>query len=314
MSKKFIVLTFLCGLIITGLFAATNPTAGLATSVDVGPLVTVNWLKEHLADKNLVIIEVHSGETKIKYTDEHIPGSVFASSVYFQKNLPTETNVPYDLPSKSEFETLARKLGVNNDSRIVIVYPGFIPKDVMCATRTYWTFDYYGVSQISILDGGLGAWKRAGFPVDNVSVSPVLGNISVTNQHPEDLASLDTVIQGVGKRGTVLLDSRMSSDYIGTTKQDFVPASGHIEGAINYFAPLFLNADLTFKPVNQIKYEMSLLGIDKDKNIITYCNSGQFATTSWFALKEILGLPMVASFDGSVAEWVNTGKLSLIQD
>lgn len=269
MNKKGLIWLFLSGLITTGIFAAANSSIGSTEAMDVTPLVTVNWLKEHLSDKNLVIIEVHSGETKIKYTDEHIPGSIFASSVYFQKNLPTETNVPYDLPSKSEFESLTRKLGINNDSRIVIVYPGFIPKDVMCGTRTYWTFDYYGVSQISILDGGLGAWKRAGFPVDSGSVTPNIGNFSVTNQNPDDLATLNTVIQGVGKRGTVLLDSRMSSDYIGITKQDFVPNSGHIEGAINYFAPLFLNADLTFKSVNQIKYEMSLLGIDKDKKIVT---------------------------------------------
>ena len=62
---------------------------------------------------------------------------------------------PYDLPTKEEFEGLAQKLGIKNKFRIVIVYPGFIPKDMMCATRTYWTFDYYGMAGVSILNGGL---------------------------------------------------------------------------------------------------------------------------------------------------------------
>jgi thiosulfate/3-mercaptopyruvate sulfurtransferase len=291
-------------------------SAGLFAGVpnsDILPLVTVDWLNGHLSDKDLVVIEVHSGETKIKYSDEHIPGSVFASSVYFQKNMPTETNIPYDLPSKDEFEILARKLAINNDSRIVIVYPGLIPKDVMCATRTFWTFEYYGLSRVSILDGGLGAWKRAALAVNNIAVSPKYGNLAVGDENHSVLATLGAATENFGKAGTIFLDSRMASDYIGTTKQDFVPEFGHIPGSISYFAPLFLNPDLTFKNAKQVTYEMSLLGITKDKTIITYCNSGQFATTAWFALKEIAGMEKVSSFDGSVAEWVNQGKRSLIK-
>lgn len=51
------------------------------------------------------------------------------------------------------FESLVRALGINNNSKIEIVYPGLIPKDVMCATRTYWTFKYYGMANIAIWDG-----------------------------------------------------------------------------------------------------------------------------------------------------------------
>ena len=147
--------------------------------------------------------------------------------------------------------------------------------------------------------------------MDSVPVVPHAGNFVVASENHANYATLDQVIEYSGKAGTVLLDSRMVSDYIGTTKQDFIPESGHIAGSVNYFAPLFLNPDLTFKKAKQIGYEMSLLGITKDKNVITYCNSGQFATTSWFALKEIAGMDKVSSFDGSVAEWVNEGRLPL---
>jgi 3-mercaptopyruvate sulfurtransferase SseA len=277
LSSCAAMLMLVVGLYANGAGETTNAAIGKTEITPMeeipGPLVTSGWLKAHLKSKNLVVIEIHSGETKIKYNDEHIPGSVFASSVYFQKNLPSETNIPYDIPSKDEFETLARSLGINTDSKIVIVYPGFVPKDVMCATRTFWTFDYYGISSVSILDGGLGAWKRAGYAVDNVPVVPQAGNFIVASENHANYATLDQVIEYSGKAGTVLLDSRMVSDYIGTTKQDFIPESGHI----------------------------------------TYCNSGQFSTTSWFALKEIAGMNEVSSFDGSVSEWVNKGKLPLIK-
>jgi thiosulfate/3-mercaptopyruvate sulfurtransferase len=106
----------------------------------------------------------------------------------------------------------------------------------------------------------------------------------------------------------------MNSDYTGATAQPFIHEKGHISGAVNYFAPLYLNADLTFKPVKQISYEMSLLGITGDKPVIAYCNSGQFATTAWFALKKVAGFKDVSSYDGSVSEWVNRGKLPLDKD
>ncbi|KUO73741.1 MAG: hypothetical protein APF81_02135 [Desulfosporosinus sp. BRH_c37] len=284
------------------------------SQIETTPLVSTEWLAEHAEDKNLVILEVRSGETSIKFQDEHIPNSVFASSIYFQTNYPDKTNIPYDLPSYEEFESLVSKLGISNDSKVVIVYPGLIPKDIMCATRTYWTFDYFGMSNISILDGGFGKWKREGRPLSNQIKVPDLGNFRVSTVKSEDLANLLDVILAVNTKDHVLLDARMSSDYVGSTKQSFIPEAGHISGSINYFAPLFLNPDLTFKTPKQITYEMALLGITKDKSIITYCNSGQFATTAWFGLKKIAGMQNVSSYDGSASEWVNKLNLPLVKD
>jgi thiosulfate/3-mercaptopyruvate sulfurtransferase len=129
-----------------------------------------------LQDPNLLILEVRSGDTAIKFTDAHIPNAVFASSVYFQTNYPDKTDIPYDIPSKDQFEKLVRNVGVNNNSKVVIVYPGLIPKDIMCATRTYWTFDFYGMDNISILDGGLGKWKRENRSITNQIREAVIGD------------------------------------------------------------------------------------------------------------------------------------------
>jgi len=295
-------------------FAYADNTAVTVSQIEGTPLVSTDWLEKHMGDENLVVLEIRSGETAIKFNDAHIPNSVFASSVYFQTNYPDKTNIPYDLPSKEEFESLVSKLGISNDSKVVIVYPGLIPKDVMCVTRTYWTFDYFGMNNISILDGGFGKWKREGRQLSTQIAEPVSGNFSVTTIKNEDLANLDNVKAAVNNKDYVLLDARMSSDYVGSTKQAFIPEAGHISGSINYFAPLLLNPDLTFKTAKQITYEMALLGISKDKSVISYCNSGQFATTAWFGLKEIAGMQNVSSYDGSVSEWVNKGDLPLEAD
>lgn len=277
-------------------------------------LVSVGWLKEHIKDNNLIIIDVRSKETAIQFSEEHIPNSVSASSVYFQVDLPSQTNIPYNVPPKDEFEKLLRNYGVNKDSKIIIVYSGLIPKDIMCATRTFWTFDYYGLDDVAILNGGFGKWKKENGEITKEIYTPPQGNFSVEKLRTENLAQLADVKLATTDQNMVLMDSRMNSDYIGKTKQYFIPEFGHIIGSVNYFAPLFLNADLTFKSAKQINYEMALLGIKKDKNIITYCNTGQFSSTAWFALKMIANFPQVSSYDGSISDWVNSGKLPLKSD
>lgn len=278
------------------------------------PLLTTGWLNEHLNDKDLVILDVRSGETEIKFEQEHIPGSISVSSVYFQTDYPSQTNVPYNIPPKEKFEEILQKLGINQNSKIVIVYPGFIPKDIMCGTRTYWTLAYYGIEDVSILNGGLGKWKKDGYQVTDEEVQITKGNFKVQKINSKVLANSNEVKNLKDSKTGVLLDARMQSDYIGKTKQDFIPEYGHIEWSVNYFAPLYLNSDLTFKSVQQITYEMALLGIKKDSNIITYCNSWQFATTAWFALSKIAEFSNVSSYDGSISEWVNKDGLSIISD
>jgi thiosulfate/3-mercaptopyruvate sulfurtransferase len=45
------------------------------------------------------------------------------------------------------------------------------------------------------------------------------------------------------------------------------------------------------------------LAINSRANIITYCNSGQFASTSWFVFHELMGNPNVRLYDGSMHQW-----------
>jgi thiosulfate/3-mercaptopyruvate sulfurtransferase len=45
------------------------------------------------------------------------------------------------------------------------------------------------------------------------------------------------------------------------------------------------------------------LGIDTTAAIITYCNSGQLASASWFVFSELLGNDKVKLYDGSMHQW-----------
>lgn len=45
------------------------------------------------------------------------------------------------------------------------------------------------------------------------------------------------------------------------------------------------------------------LEIDAGTNLITYCNSGQLASGSWFLFSELLGNKNVKLYDGSMHQW-----------
>ena len=58
--------------------------------------------------------------------------------------------------------------GVSPYQRIV-VYEG---NSGMSAARAFWFLEYLGGTKVSVLDGGLQAWKAAGLPVQRDAVPP----------------------------------------------------------------------------------------------------------------------------------------------
>ena len=60
-----------------------------------------------------------------------------------------------------------QELGLTPETRTVLVYTGVDSTDFATAARSYWTLKSLGVRDISILNGGLNAWRGAGLPVSN---------------------------------------------------------------------------------------------------------------------------------------------------
>ncbi|KIH51171.1 hypothetical protein ANCDUO_18745, partial [Ancylostoma duodenale] len=78
-----------------------------------------------------------------------------------------------DLYPPHEFEKYIRLLGVNAGDHIVIYARGQFA-GMFWAARAWWTFKVYGHHKVSVLNGGLEAWKKAKNPVtsDMVVIKP----------------------------------------------------------------------------------------------------------------------------------------------
>src|SRR5262249_38644138 len=217
--------------------AAIVFSAALAVSVagaHAQPLVTPEWLNAHRADQNLVVLDIRSaidGGGAQAYAAAHIPGSVHSDYDKAGWRV-TRNNVPFMVPTAPELEKLIGDLGIDEDSHVVVVPAGVNVLDFGSAARTYWTLKYAGVKDVSILDGGIAAWRQSGLPLESGPKAPS-PKIFTATIDKSILAEAGDVEAIDGKGGATLVDARPASFFLGKEKAPASKAYGHIPGAMH---------------------------------------------------------------------------------
>ncbi len=283
-------------------FVAAAPATPVAAA-EATPLVSVDWLAGHLHDKNLVVLDIRSaidGGGSKAYAAAHIPGSVHSD--YDKAGWRVRRHdVPFMLPTVPELEKLIGELGIDEDSRVVVVPAGVSFTDFGSAARVYWTLKLAGVNKLSILDGGVAAWRAAGKPVESgvKRPSPAIFTANVDRTLLAQLSDVEKVEQN---GGATLVDARPASFFLGKQKAPAALAYGHIPGALDLDSAAFYDAK-----TNRLKPKAALAAmaaqIPADKPAVSYCNTGHWAATDWFVLHEMLGRRDVRLYDGSMVEW-----------
>ena len=286
-----------------------------------GPLVETDWLDSHLDQVTLLDIreELESFTrpavlVRKRFTEElvlnrfgaHIPGATLVDFSEIRTDRTIDgRDVRRMVPEQGEFEQLMQSWGVNSDAAIVIVSPGTSNSDMTMATRLYWQIKYYGHDNVAILDGGTAQWLLDQRPASLAAEEPARGNWLAREVRKSINADSEDVARALQDGSTQLVDTRGLGFYLGAWKQAYVRSKGHIPGA-----KVFPNELLTsptppvrFTPPEVLRQMASELGIDTGANLITYCNSGQLASGSWFVFSELLGIRNVRLYDGSMHEW-----------
>lgn len=286
MFNKFFRIT----LLITGL-----AVLGLAQAAQ--PLLSPAQLSG-LKGKNVRIIDIRDPKA---YAESHIPGSV--SAPYGSWRGPASN--PGQLPDSAALTTLVQSLGLNTDTHAVVVSTGIDTTDFGAAARVYWTLKVLGFKNLSVLNGGVKAWAGESLPLDNKVVNVTPSQVKpVINQSM--IATRDDVVAKLGKKGTALVDARPAAFFNGDTKHAAAKSAGTLQGAVNvehdvWFAPgttTFVSAD----KAKQIAKQGQFSTTEADETI-SFCNTGHWAATNWFALSEIVGKKNVKLYAGSMVDW-----------
>ncbi|EHK80047.1 rhodanese domain-containing protein [Sinorhizobium meliloti CCNWSX0020] len=277
--------------------------ASSALAAEISPLVDTAWVKANAGDENVVILDIRDKIAETELGDKpYIESAVVAP--YASAGWRTEVGgIPGMLPPLEQITKLIGDLGIDNDDHVVIVPWGTDSTEFGGATRIYWTFKYLGHDEVSILDGGWRQYDAAGGARSAEAAKPVPATFKAEPQD-ELLATTEEVAAALKAGSTKLIDGRPVEQYEGKAKSPVVRANGTIPGSINIeHAKLYSQDHALFARPETVKALSEAVGLAADKENITFCNTGHWASVTWFALSEVLGNKNTSMYDGSMAEW-----------
>ena len=264
-------------------------------------LVSTGWLAAHLDDPTVRILE--SDEDVLLYEMGHIPGAL---KIDWHADL--NDPVMRDYVSKEAFQALARRLGIE-DATTVVLYGD---KSNWWATYTLWVFKLFGFANARILDGGRAKWEAEGreMTTDVRAVPPSRYQAAERSDAPIR-AFMDDVRAHIARTGR-LIDVRSPDEFSGKKlhmpdyPQEGAMRGGHIPGAKSVPWARAANADGTFKSADELKaiYEGEA-GLAPGDDVVAYCRIGERSSHTWFVLTYLLGYDKVRNYDGSWTEWGN---------
>jgi len=262
-------------------------------------LVSTSWLQEHLNDPSVIIFHVAPNRREYKYG--HIPGARFLWTNALQYSDPDLT---LELPSLAQADSTLESLGVRNGVRIILCFDGAA---VTPTTRVFFTFEYLGLGdRVSLLDGGLDAWKAEGRPMTTEMPEIQKGTFKPTAQS-NVVVTCDEVRKDLDDPNVAIVDARGEQFYEG--KGGGMPRAGHIPGAINIPFSNLVDSTNKMKSPAELKAIFQRAGVKPGSRIIAYCHIGQQASLVYFAAKYI-GYS-VQLYDGSFEEWSGRNDLPI---
>jgi thiosulfate/3-mercaptopyruvate sulfurtransferase len=266
-----------------------------------GELVTAEWLKQRLGRTGVKLVDAswylppQNRNPKAEFLAGHIPGAVYFD---IDEIADHSTGLPHMLPDEATFAAAAGALGLSERDTIV-VYDGM---GIFSAARVWWMLRTFGAKDAHVLDGGLPAWKDAGFPLQAGEPKPAPARFA-TRFDPASVVDFDTVGAALAAESDVVVDARSAPRFRGEAPEPRTGLrAGHMPGARNVHYESLLDGRGRMRAPEEIRHVFQQAGVDLSAPVITSCGSGVTAATLLLALAQ-LGKDDVRLYDGSWTEW-----------
>lgn len=253
------------------------------------PIVSVNWLHEHLQDPDLIILDVFLETPK---EDIQIVGA----RPFDIKNKFSDTNspLPNTIPSSDVFASECRKLGINNNSKIVV----YDTKGIYSSPRAWWLFKVMGHEKVWVLDGGLLAWIKEGFSTEKRQEQNYSEGNFEAHFQAEMFKTKEDVLENINSKEALVVDARSTDRFNAETEEPRAGLrSGHIPGSINVPYTELLKEG-KYLPKEELKKILPT----NDKPLVFSCGSGITACIDMIGYELVNDNPK-AIYDGSWTEW-----------
>ena len=240
-------------------------------------------------DDGVIVVDLRPAE---QFAAGHLPGAVHLD--LFGISLVDTTPAPLDAFLWIIAHLLTSR-GVDPEHTVVV----YDERSGIRAARAFWFLELFGHPDVRLLDGGFGAWQRAGLPTTRDAHSPGRATWDV-GRNDDRLATWKDVHTRLGSAECVILDTRSDGEHQGTTVR--AKRGGAIPGAVHIEWTRNLADDGTFKSAAGLRAMYEAVGVTSDKDVVTYCQGGYRAAHSYLALR-LIGFPRVRNYLGSWKEW-----------
>jgi thiosulfate/3-mercaptopyruvate sulfurtransferase len=254
-----------------------------------GPLVSADWLAEHLDDVILADVRwnIAAGPQPDEHAAGHLPGAVFVD-LDADLSAPAGSEGRHPLPTAEAFAAARGRLGLAG--RPIVAYDA---ANGAIAARLWWLLDSIGVDA-AVLDGGLAAWTG---PQEVGSVVPKAVEVAVVEWPADRFVDVDDVLDAIAA-GATHLDARSFERFAGEANPiDARP--GHIPGSFSRPWQDNLDTQGRFRPATELVGE---LGPDVHPDIVASCGSGVTGCHNLLAAR-LAGNPSGRLYTGSWSEW-----------
>ena len=271
-------------------------------------LVSAEWLQLNIDHPQLVVYDASwhmpaSGRDGFEeWKNQRIKNARFFD--FDQKLCAPGSNLPHMMPDAEHFTAEVKKLGLNNNS-VVVIYDSI---GLFSSPRVWWMLKSMGFQQCAVMDGGLPAWLKAGFAIDHDAESyPADPGDFVASKIASDFCDAQAVLTGIDDPGVTILDARPGERFRGEVEEPRAGLrKGHMPGALNLPFPEILDRGL-MKPKAELK-QIFNRKIPAGNRVICSCGSGITACVIAYAAHRI-GYQQVSVYDGSWCEWGQSGTL-----
>jgi thiosulfate/3-mercaptopyruvate sulfurtransferase len=232
------------------------------------------------------------------YGQGHVPGARYAHLDADLSIRPGAGQGRHPLPSPESFARRLGEWGVSNDSWVVAYDEG----NGAFAARLWWMLRWLGHEKVSVLNGGMTAWRALGLALETETPQWRPCSFRIDRVREDWIVGADRIPE-ILSAGGVLLDARAERRFQGR-EEPIDRVAGHIPGAENRPFTENLLPDGRFKQPETLRAEFEgLLAGHRPQSLVAMCGSGVTACHLLLAMR-VAGLADGRLYAGSWSGWI----------
>lgn len=196
----------------------------------------------------------------------------------------------------------------------IVIYDDSMTKD---AARIWWILRFWGFEEVRLLHGGWRGWQAAKLPTatgpSSSDPAPLPDFTLTLVPRSNRLKTKEQLLARLKREGDLaqIVDARSLAEHCGTTatakRNGAIPGAKHLD-----WVELVDKETHRFRSPNELRKLFGKAGIDLERPLVTYCQSGGRASVMAFAL-ELMGAKEVMNYHASWAEWGNDEQTPILK-